>query len=109
MDTIESYYELSWTEVDTEAINNQLTDFQNRCRKLPKALKEWQAFNDLSKLGFEIFSLLCVSFLLSKVSNILNPGRGVFFSKSSQHFGQPRALKKYERSLLNITFLQLKN
>ena len=24
-------------------------EFQNRCRKLPKGLKEWQAFNDLKK------------------------------------------------------------
>ena len=49
MDSIDGYYELPWTEVDTDAINTQLLDFQNRCRKLPKALKEWEAFNALSK------------------------------------------------------------
>ena len=37
MDSIDGYYELPWTEVDTDAINTQLLDFQNRCRKLPKA------------------------------------------------------------------------
>ena len=26
-----------------------MVEFQNRCRKLPKGLKEWQAFNDLKK------------------------------------------------------------
>ena len=36
-------------KVDIEKINNDLIDFQNRCRKLPKGLKEWQAFNDLKK------------------------------------------------------------
>ena len=49
MDAIDGYYELLWNDVDTEAINTQLIDFQNRCRKLPKALKEWQAYNDLSQ------------------------------------------------------------
>ncbi|XP_019624088.1 PREDICTED: dynein heavy chain 8, axonemal-like [Branchiostoma belcheri] len=46
---INGYYDILWTEVDIEKINNELLDFQNRCRKLPKALKEWQAFLDLKK------------------------------------------------------------
>ena len=49
MDAIDSYYDIPWVEVDTEAINSQLLDFQNKCKKLPKVLKEWQAFLDLSK------------------------------------------------------------
>ena len=36
-------------QIDIEKINNELVEFQNRCRKLPKGLKEWQAFNDLRK------------------------------------------------------------
>nr|WAW84834.1 axonemal dynein heavy chain A [Halisarca dujardinii] len=47
--TIDSYYDLLWSDVDIEKINNDLVDFQNKCRKLPKGLKEWQAFNDLKK------------------------------------------------------------
>ena len=49
MDSIDGYYDILWAEVDIEKINTELLDFQNKCRKLPKALKEWQAFNDLKK------------------------------------------------------------
>lgn len=30
IDTINSYYDILWTEVDIEKINNELIDFQNR-------------------------------------------------------------------------------
>ena len=46
---VNGYFEKLWHEVDIEAINNELIDFQNRCRRLPKALKEWDAFNELKK------------------------------------------------------------
>ncbi|KAF8568731.1 hypothetical protein P879_07217, partial [Paragonimus westermani] len=49
LDTVNGYYDLSWVEVDIDAINQQLLDFQNRCRKLPKALKEWQAYVELQQ------------------------------------------------------------
>ena len=49
MDSIDGYYDILWAEVDIEKINSELLDFQNKCRKLPKALKEWQAFIDLKK------------------------------------------------------------
>ncbi|TPP55936.1 Dynein axonemal heavy chain 5 [Fasciola gigantica] len=49
LDTVNGYYDLSWADVDIDAINQQLLDFQNRCRKLPKALKEWQAYEELNK------------------------------------------------------------
>jgi dynein heavy chain len=49
MDSIDGYYDILWAEVDIDKINNELIDFQNKCRKLPKALKEWEAFNDLKK------------------------------------------------------------
>ncbi len=49
MESIDGYYDILWTEVDIEKINGELLDFQGKCRKLPKALKEWQAFNDLKK------------------------------------------------------------
>lgn len=35
--------------MDIEKINNEILDFQNKCRKLPKALKDYDAFNDLKK------------------------------------------------------------
>ncbi|XP_023932850.1 dynein heavy chain 8, axonemal [Lingula anatina] len=49
MASINGYFDIIWTEVDIEKINAELMDFQNRCRKLPKALKDWQAFLDLKK------------------------------------------------------------
>ncbi|XP_006824996.1 dynein axonemal heavy chain 8-like, partial [Saccoglossus kowalevskii] len=49
IDGINSYSDILWSEVDIEKINNELLDFQNRCRKLPKAMKEWDAFLDLKK------------------------------------------------------------
>ncbi|XP_077985364.1 dynein axonemal heavy chain 8-like [Glandiceps talaboti] len=49
IDGINGYADILWSEVDIEKINNELLDFQNRCRKLPKGMKEWQAFLDLKK------------------------------------------------------------
>ncbi|XP_064627182.1 dynein axonemal heavy chain 5-like isoform X2 [Lineus longissimus] len=49
LETVNGYYDIPWTEIDIEAINNQLLEFQNKCRKLPKALKEWQAYEELRK------------------------------------------------------------
>ncbi|XP_058453053.1 dynein axonemal heavy chain 8 [Malaya genurostris] len=49
MRSIDEYYETPWSEVDIEKINNELTDFQNRCRKLPKGMKDWLAYIDLKK------------------------------------------------------------
>lgn len=49
MGNISGYYEILWGDVDIEKINAELQDFQNRCRKLPKGLKDWQAFLDLKK------------------------------------------------------------
>ncbi|KAL8616403.1 Dynein heavy chain 5, axonemal [Nucella lapillus] len=47
IDAVRGYYDIFWVEVDIEKINTELQDFQNRCRKLPKALKDWPAFEEL--------------------------------------------------------------
>uniref|UniRef100_A0A8C3TQI8 Dynein axonemal heavy chain 8 n=1 Tax=Catharus ustulatus TaxID=91951 RepID=A0A8C3TQI8_CATUS len=47
--TINGYYDILWTEIDIEKITNELTEYQNRCRRLPKGLHHWQAFSDLKK------------------------------------------------------------
>ncbi|KAJ8672889.1 hypothetical protein QAD02_004150 [Eretmocerus hayati] len=49
IDRVSSYYDIPWGEVNIEDINNELMEFQNRCRKLPKGLKEWPAFFALKK------------------------------------------------------------
>lgn len=58
IDTISGYYDILWSELDTEKINSELLEFQNRCRKLPRAVKEWQSFFDLMKT-IEDFSECC--------------------------------------------------
>ncbi|XP_038626369.1 dynein heavy chain 5, axonemal [Tachyglossus aculeatus] len=65
-DTVNSYHEILWSEVNIEKINNELLEFQNRCRKLPRALKDWQAFQDLKKT-IEDFNECCP--LLEHMSN----------------------------------------
>ncbi|CAN8203477.1 unnamed protein product [Coccothraustes coccothraustes] len=47
--TIDGYYDILWTEIDIEKITNELTDYQARCRRLPKGLHHWEAFSDLKK------------------------------------------------------------
>ncbi|CAB3374843.1 Hypothetical predicted protein [Cloeon dipterum] len=49
IDRVSSYYDIPWGDVNIEEINNELMEFQNRCRKLPKGLKEWPAFHALKK------------------------------------------------------------
>uniref|UniRef100_A0A8C7CXQ0 Dynein axonemal heavy chain 5 n=1 Tax=Oncorhynchus kisutch TaxID=8019 RepID=A0A8C7CXQ0_ONCKI len=49
IDTVNGYYDILWADIHIDRINNELLDFQTRCRKLPRALKEWKAFLDLKK------------------------------------------------------------
>ncbi|KAK3879380.1 hypothetical protein Pcinc_016045 [Petrolisthes cinctipes] len=65
-DRVTSYYEIPWADVNIEEINNELMEFQNRCRKLPKGLKEWPAFNTLKK-KIDDFNDMCP--LLELMSN----------------------------------------
>ncbi|KAG9276172.1 dynein heavy chain 5, axonemal [Astyanax mexicanus] len=58
IETVNGYYDVLWADVHIERINNELLDFQTRCRKLPRALKEWQAFLDLKKT-IDDFSECC--------------------------------------------------
>ncbi|KNE55648.1 hypothetical protein AMAG_01535 [Allomyces macrogynus ATCC 38327] len=45
-----SYYEMLWSEVDFQRITNEVADFQNKIKKLPKAIKDWDAFMELKKI-----------------------------------------------------------
>ncbi|XP_069033626.1 dynein axonemal heavy chain 5 [Embiotoca jacksoni] len=47
--SVGGYQDVLWADLNVDKINTELQDFQNRMRKLPKALKEWQAFRDLKK------------------------------------------------------------
>lgn len=43
------YRDIPWSEVKINLISQELQDFQNRCLKLPKALRGYPAFDDLKK------------------------------------------------------------
>lgn len=49
MRSIDGYYDVLWVDVDIDAITNEIQEFQNRCRKLPKGMKDWPAFIDLKQ------------------------------------------------------------
>lgn len=53
IDRVSSYYDIPWGEVNIEEINNELMEFQNRCRKLPKGLKV-NAFPKICKFVYKI-------------------------------------------------------
>ncbi|XP_018316536.1 dynein heavy chain 8, axonemal [Mycetomoellerius zeteki] len=58
MRTIDSYYDIPWSEIDIESIITELADFQNKCRKLPKTMREWPAYVDLKK-KIDDFNEMC--------------------------------------------------
>ncbi|XP_051153326.1 dynein axonemal heavy chain 8 isoform X1 [Leptopilina boulardi] len=47
--TIDGYYQIPWNEINIDVIITELSDFQNRCRMLPKAMRDWPAYIDLKK------------------------------------------------------------
>ncbi|ESO03023.1 hypothetical protein HELRODRAFT_80768, partial [Helobdella robusta] len=49
LEKVNGYNDIPWVEINIDQINSELLDFQNKCRKLPRALKEWQAYKDLRK------------------------------------------------------------
>lgn len=79
LDTVASYYEISWVDVNIDKINQELSDFQNACRKLPKGLREFPAFHALKKtiddfteckeMILQTFHLLCFPSRLSIARN----------------------------------------
>ena len=66
IDSVNRYYNIIWMEINVEEINNELMEFGNRCRKLPKGLKEWPAFHALKKI-IDDFNDICP--LLELMSN----------------------------------------
>jgi dynein heavy chain len=38
LESVAGYYDIYWTALDIDKINNDLLEFQNRCRKLPKGI-----------------------------------------------------------------------
>uniref|UniRef100_A0A6I8N0V6 Dynein axonemal heavy chain 5 n=1 Tax=Ornithorhynchus anatinus TaxID=9258 RepID=A0A6I8N0V6_ORNAN len=70
--SISAYHEILWTDLDPEKMNNELQGFKSRLYKLPKALRERKAFQDLKKT-VDDFSDSCP--LLEMMSNKAMLGR----------------------------------
>ncbi|CAF3405686.1 unnamed protein product [Rotaria sp. Silwood1] len=66
LDTVAGYYEIAWIDVNIGKINQELSDFQAACRKLPKGLREFPAFDALKKT-IDDFNECCP--LLEMMSN----------------------------------------
>ncbi|KAI8811565.1 dynein heavy chain and region D6 of dynein motor-domain-containing protein [Cladochytrium replicatum] len=60
------YNETLWTDLNIDRINNDMADFQNKIKKLPKAIKDWDAFLELKKI---VDNLTAVVPLLELMSN----------------------------------------
>lgn len=58
MRSVDGYFDIKWTELKVPKINAEIQEFHNRCRKLPKALKGWPAYEALKK-KIEDFSQTC--------------------------------------------------
>ena len=58
--TVDGYADILWADVTTnlDAMTEQVTQFQAQCRKLPKALREWDAYVDLRKKIDEFLEML---------------------------------------------------
>jgi dynein heavy chain len=50
LDAVHRWNDMLWGDVQLDKINAELQDFQNKIRKLPKAMKEWPAYNELKKM-----------------------------------------------------------
>ena len=58
IDSVNNYHNIPWAEVNIEDINNELLEFQNRCRKLPKGLKVCSTY-----VLINIFTFFCHLFI----------------------------------------------
>ena len=92
IDSVNGYHSKLWKSIDIEEISNELMEYQNRCRKLPKGLKEWQAFQDLKKI-IDDFSDICP--ILELMSNK---------AMKQRHWQRIETLTKYKFELEKPNF-----
>ncbi|KAL0227387.1 hypothetical protein P9112_014711 [Eukaryota sp. TZLM1-RC] len=50
MTAIRGYGDILWSDKDLDAIAVQLSDFQQKCRRLPSSLREWDAYRQLKEM-----------------------------------------------------------
>ena len=68
--TINEYSDVLWTDIvaNIEDMTERVGSFQNQCKKLPKALREWQAYLDLRKKIEDFSEILPLLNALSSTS-----------------------------------------
>jgi len=47
LSVVDAYGDTLWSFLDLDSLQTQLAEFQARCKKLPKPMKEWQAYSDV--------------------------------------------------------------
>eukprot|EP00760_Papus_ankaliazontas_P006643 PhM_4_TR1311/c1_g1_i1/m.52782/K10408/DNAH; dynein heavy chain, axonemal len=47
---VKSYEELLWCELNFDAIIDEVAGFQSQCKRLPRSLREWDAYLELKRL-----------------------------------------------------------
>ncbi|XP_067136341.1 LOW QUALITY PROTEIN: dynein axonemal heavy chain 5-like [Centruroides vittatus] len=57
VEAMAGYREIPWSELEVDRLISELLEFQSRCRKLPKTLREWPAFSDLKNMVDELDEL----------------------------------------------------
>ncbi|KAJ8315371.1 LOW QUALITY PROTEIN: hypothetical protein KUTeg_007521 [Tegillarca granosa] len=106
LENVNGYFDIPWVEIDIEKINNELLDFQNKCRKLPKALKEWQAYEELKKT-IDDFNETCP--LLEMMANkAMMPRHWERISQITGHTFDVDADNFLLRNLMEAPLLQFK-
>lgn len=71
MYTVDEYFVLPFSEVDMERINGEIQEFVNRCKALPKGMKNWPAFIDLKKKIDDFYE--CCPLIEYMASNAMKP------------------------------------
>jgi dynein heavy chain len=68
--TIDEYKGIPWSEVvaNIEQMNETVQSFNQRCQRLPKGLKQWEAYMELSKTVEDFIGVLPLLMELSKKS-----------------------------------------
>jgi dynein heavy chain len=49
MRTVDDYFKLPFAKINMEKINTEIQEFVNRCKLLPKGMKDWAAYIDLKQ------------------------------------------------------------
>ncbi|XP_048253391.1 dynein axonemal heavy chain 5-like isoform X2 [Haliotis rufescens] len=106
IDTVHGYYDINWQDVNIDKINTELQEFQNRCRKLPRALKDWQAFEDLKQTIDDFNEMVPLLELMANKS--MQPRHWKRMSDTTGHMFDIEGENFTLRNILEAPLLQFK-